>query len=120
MTTWVKGRQLSTIRNQYNDDLSEGLPVIDDTITMTTWVKGRQLSTIRNQYNDELSEGLSVINDTQSLLAARWWSYGLSSRLAPAEVAVVGSQSEAIRAERLYVEPTGLLGAMRILHTGGE
>ena len=42
------------------------------------------------------------------------------SRSTPAEVAVVGSQSEAIRAGRLYVEPTRLLGAMRILHARGK
>ena len=68
-------------RYEYNDDLSEGLSVIDDTSTMTTWVKGYQLSTIRVQwrsewrvisywryeYNDDLSEGLSVINDTTNL-----------------------------------------------------
>ena len=32
---------------KYNDDLSERLPVIDDTGIMTTWVKSCQLSTIR-------------------------------------------------------------------------
>ena len=54
------GCRLSTIRVQwrlewrvisyqwyeYNDNMSEGLLVIDDTSTMTTWVKGCQLLTI--------------------------------------------------------------------------
>ena len=53
MTTWVKSYQLSTIWQkkpkwkvasywwyEYNDDLSKGLPVIDNTSTITTWVKG--------------------------------------------------------------------------------
>ena len=62
------------------DDLSEGLSVINNTSTMTTWIKGYQLSTIRwrrlewrvisyqqYKYNDNLSEGLSVINDTSTM-----------------------------------------------------
>ena len=79
-------------RYEYNDDLSEGLPVInnttslnegllviDDTSIMITSVKGCQLSTIRQrrpkwtvasywqyEYYDNLSEGLSVINDTNA------------------------------------------------------
>ena len=77
---------------KYNDDLSEGLPVIndttslsegllviDDTSTITIWVKDCQLSMIRQKrpewgvasyrrykYYDNLSKGLSVINDTST------------------------------------------------------
>ena len=67
MTTWVKGCQLLTIRvrwqpewrvasyrkYEYNDDLSEKLPVINNTSIMTTWVKGCQLSTISIQKQPE-------------------------------------------------------------------
>ena len=89
MTTWVKGYQLSTIwqrrpewkvashrRYEYNDNLSEGLPVINNMIK-TTWVKGCQSSTIWVQLRPEwkvisyqrygkngLSEGLQVIDNT--------------------------------------------------------
>ena len=62
--------------DKYNDNLSEGLSVINDMSTMTTWVKDYQLSTIRWRQSkwrvisyqqcdeDDLSEGLSVIDDT--------------------------------------------------------
>ena len=73
-----------------------------------------------DRFSPRLPIGWLVVNDTQSLLAVRWRPYGLSSRPTPAEVAVVGSQDEVIRTGRLYVESTGLLGATRILHTGGE
>ena len=48
-----KWRVISYWQYEYNDDLSEGLSVIDDTNTMTTWVKGCQLSTIRVQWRPE-------------------------------------------------------------------
>ena len=38
---------ISYWRYKYNGNLSEGLPVIEDTSTITTWVKGCQSSTIR-------------------------------------------------------------------------
>ena len=57
-------------------------------------------------------------NDTQLLLVVWWRPYGLSTRSTPVEVVGVGSQSEVIWTERLYVEPTGLLEATRILNTG--
>ena len=55
-------------RYDYYDDLSEGLPVIDNTSTMTTWVKDYQLSTIQVQkwpmwsiYTLEISSALISI-----------------------------------------------------------
>ena len=47
---------------EYNDHLSEGSPVIDNTSMMTTWVKVCQLSITCNRYSqfgDDLSEGSS-------------------------------------------------------------
>ena len=49
-THGVYGRVVASYQQyEYNNDLSEGLPIINDTSTMTTWVKGCQLSTIRVQ-----------------------------------------------------------------------
>ena len=73
-----KPRLLVAQTEKYNDDLSEGLSVINNT-TKTTWVKGCQLSTIWVQWrpewkvisyqwydDDNLSEGLPIINDTNA------------------------------------------------------
>ena len=73
-----KPRLLVAQTDKYNDNLSEGLSVINNT-TKTTGVKGCQLLTIWVQwrsewkvisyqrYNDDnLSEGLPVINDTSA------------------------------------------------------
>ena len=51
--TWAPPSPPSKLRllvahtDDYDHNLSEGLPVIHDTSTMTTWVKGCQLSTTR-------------------------------------------------------------------------
>ena len=74
MMTWVKGCQLSTIqvqwrpewrvasyrRYKYNDDLSEGLSVINDTTNLS-----EGLPVINN--TTDLSERLPVINDKTNL-----------------------------------------------------
>ena len=89
-----KWKVVSYQRYKYNDNLSERLPVINDTSIMTTWVKDYQLSTIQPtwvkdyqlstiqvqwqpewkiasyqqyKYNDDLSEKLPVINDMTDL-----------------------------------------------------
>ena len=91
--TWTSSCQRCAIRYrryEYNDSLSERLPVIDNTSTMTTWVKDCQLSTIRVQwqpkwkiasywryeYNDDLSKGLPII-DNMSIMTT--WVKGCQS-----------------------------------------
>lgn len=61
-------KELSIVYNEYNNNLSKRLPIINNKSIITIQVKGCQLSTIYNQYKDNLNEKSLVIDNIYHLL----------------------------------------------------